>query len=76
VEVGSQQPRSLAAAFYEPVRSVEGRGLDKVSAERLLEQRAAFEKVYGTAADRHAVLQAFLEHTEGSIEDLVRAVRG
>ena len=42
VEVGTQQPRSLAAAFCEPVRSVAGHGIDRASAERLLEQRAAF----------------------------------
>jgi CRISPR system Cascade subunit CasC len=47
VEVGTQQPRSLAAAFCEPVRSVAGHGIDRASAERLLDQRAAFETVYG-----------------------------
>src|SRR5262249_19741722 len=47
VEVGTQQPRSLAAAFCEPVRSVAGLGIDRASAERLLDQRKAFESVYG-----------------------------
>jgi CRISPR system Cascade subunit CasC len=76
VEIGTQQPRSLAAAFCEPVRSVDGRGLDRASAERLLEQRAAFESVYGKAADRHAMFQAFPGHVEGSLEQVVQAVKG
>jgi CRISPR system Cascade subunit CasC len=76
VEIGKQQPRSLAAAFCEPVRSMGGRGLDRISAERLLEQRAAFEIAYGPAADRYAVLQAFAGNTEGSLEQLVQTVRG
>jgi CRISPR system Cascade subunit CasC len=76
VEVGSHQPRSLAAAFCEPVRSRDGRGLDRLSAERLLAQRAAFEKVYGAAAERYAVFQAFSDHSEGSLEQLITTVRG
>jgi CRISPR system Cascade subunit CasC len=76
VEIGKQQPRSLAAAFCEPVRSRDGRGLDRLSAERLLEQRTAFETVFGPAADRYAVLQAFAGKTEGSLEQLVQTIRG
>ena len=75
VEIGTQQPRSLAAAFCEPVRSVDGYGLDRASAERLLKQRAAFETVYGKAADRHAIFQAFPGHVEGSLEQVVQAVK-
>jgi CRISPR system Cascade subunit CasC len=76
VEIGTQQPRSLAAAFCEPVRSVEGCGLDRASANRLLEQRKAFEAVYGLASDRHAVFQAFAGQVEGSLEQLIQAVKG
>jgi CRISPR system Cascade subunit CasC len=76
VEIGTQQPRSLAAAFCEPVRSVEGYGLDRASAERLLKQRAAFETVYGKAADRHAMFQAFPGHVEGSLEQVIQALKG
>jgi CRISPR system Cascade subunit CasC len=76
VEIGMQQPRSLAAAFCEPVRSMDGRGLDRLSAERLLEQRAAFEKIYGPMADRYAVLQAFPGKAEGSLEQLVQTAKG
>src|ERR1700730_5066891 len=47
IEVGTQQPRSLAAAFCEPVRAIAGRGIDRLSAEQLLKQRDAFESVYG-----------------------------
>lgn len=75
VEIGKQQPRSLAAAFCEPVRSRDGRGLDRLSAERLLEQREAFEKVYGPMAERYAVLQAFAGHTQGSLDELAKIVR-
>ena len=76
VEVGTQQPRSLAAAFCEPVRSVAGRGIDRASAERLLDQRAAFETVYGATTDRHAVFQAFAGHVEGSLEQITQIVKG
>jgi CRISPR system Cascade subunit CasC len=76
VEIGKQQPRSLAAAFCEPVRSMDGRGLDRLSAERLLEQREAFEKVYGPMADRFGLFQAFAGKVEGSLDELVKIVRG
>jgi CRISPR system Cascade subunit CasC len=76
VEIGTQQPRSLAAAFCEPVRSVAGHGIDRASAERLLDQRAAFETVYGATADRHAVFQAFAGHVEGSLEQISHIVKG
>jgi CRISPR system Cascade subunit CasC len=76
VEIGTQQPRSLAAAFCEPVRSVDGYGLDRASAKRLLDQRKAFETVYGPASDRHAVFQAFAEQVEGSLEQLIQTVKG
>lgn len=76
VEIGTQQPRSLAAAFCAPVRSIDGHGLDRASAERLLEQRAAFEAVYGKAADRHAVFQAFAQHAEGSLEQIIQTLKG
>jgi CRISPR system Cascade subunit CasC len=76
VEVGTQQPRSLAAAFCEPVRSGPGLGIDRASAERLLEQRKAFETVYGPAADRHAVFQAFAGKVESSLEQVTQIVKG
>jgi CRISPR system Cascade subunit CasC len=76
VEVGTQQPRSLAAAFCEPVRSVAGNGIDRASAERLLEQRAAFDTVYGTTTDRHAVFRAFPGQVEGSLEQVAQVVKG
>ena len=76
VEVGTQQPRSLAAAFCEPVRPGPGLGIDRASAQRLLEQRTAFEAVYGPAADRHAIFQAFAGNVQGSLEQLVQIVKG
>jgi len=75
VEIGTQQPRSLAAAFCEPVRPVPGRGIDRASAERLLEQRAAFDTVYGTTTDRHAIFQAFPGQVEGSLEQITQIVK-
>ena len=76
VEVGTQQPRSLAAAFCNPVRSGDGLGIDRASANRLLEQRTAFESVYGAAADRHSVFQAFAGNVEGSLEQIAQTVKG
>src|SRR5262249_2128381 len=76
VEIGTQQPRSLAAAFCEPVRPVAGKGIDRESAQRLLDQRKAFEAVYGPSADRHAVFHAFAGQIEGSLEHLARVVKG
>lgn len=76
VEIGEQQPRSLAAAFCEPVRSLDGQGLDRLSADRLLGQRDAFEKAYNPAAERYAVLKAYPGYTEGSLEQLVKTIRG
>jgi CRISPR system Cascade subunit CasC len=76
IEVGTQQPRSLAAAYCEPVRPAPGRGIDRASAERLLEQRAAFDSVYGTTTDRHAVFQAFPGQVEGSLEQITQIVKG
>jgi CRISPR system Cascade subunit CasC len=75
VEIGTQQPRSLAAAFCEPVRPVPGRGIDRASAERLLEQRAAFDTVYGTTTDHHAIFQAFPGQVEGSLEQVTQIVK-
>jgi CRISPR system Cascade subunit CasC len=76
VEVGTQQPRSLAAAFCNPVRSGDGLGIDRASANRLLEQRTAFESVYGAPADRHSVFQAFAGNVEGSLEQIAQTVKG
>jgi hypothetical protein len=58
------------------VRSVDGYGLDRASAKRLVEQREAFENVYGPASDRHAFFHAFAGQVEGSLEQLIQAVKG
>jgi hypothetical protein len=48
----------------------------KPQSDRLLEQRTAFESVYGAAADRHSVFQAFAGNVEGSLEQIAQTVKG
>lgn len=55
VESGSQQPRTLAAAFLKPVSPMEGKGdssgdIARISVERLLKFREKLDRVYGDGA--------------------------
>ncbi|UIV47493.1 type I-E CRISPR-associated protein Cas7/Cse4/CasC [Escherichia coli] len=52
-EIGQKQPRSLAAAFFQPVRDS-----DQIATAitRLKQQRASFDNVYGNCADDYIEL--------------------
>ena len=62
IEKGSQQPRSLAVAYFNPIRSQD---LVNDAITRLEEQRDKFDKVYGQCADSRYVLNS--ETGEGTL---------
>ena len=62
IEKGSQQPRSLAVAYFNPIRSQD---LVNDAISRLEEQRDKFDKVYGQCADSRYVLNS--ETGEGTL---------
>lgn len=65
-EIGTQQPRSLAVAFFNPVRS------DNQVAEAihcLAEQHKKFDHAYGACADRRYAIN--VESGEGSLSELL-----
>lgn len=68
-EIGHKQPRSLAAAFFQPVR-----GADQISTAvtRLQQQRDRFDAVYGNCTDDHRELNVL--KGEGSLAELLAFV--
>ena len=62
IEKGSQQPRSLAVAYFNSIRSQD---LVNDAITRLEEQRDKFDKVYGQCADSRYVLNS--ETGEGTL---------
>ena len=60
-ECGSQQPRSLAVAFYKPVT---GKDQLACATERLAKEVACMDKVYGPCADHRYTLD--VEKSEGT----------
>lgn len=76
VERGSQQPRSLAAAFLKSVAASEGQGdLAVSSISRLMAFREALDQTYGANADAHAEMTALPERVSGSLDALVSFCR-
>lgn len=69
-EVGNRQPRSLAVAFFQPVR---GEDQVQTAIESLQKQRDNFDRVYGQCADRRYELN--VAAGEGSLADLLNFVR-
>ncbi len=65
-EMGTKQPRSLAVAFFQPVR---GENILPTAIECLKQQRDNFDRVYGQCADRYYELNA--EKGEGSLSALL-----
>ena len=68
-EIGHKQPRSLAAAFFQPVR-----GADQIATAvtRLQQQRDRFDAVYGNCTDDHRELN--VQKGEGSLAELLAFV--
>lgn len=69
-EVGNRQPRSLAVAFFQPVR---GDNQLQTAVECLQTQRDNFDRVYGPCAGRRYELN--VAAGEGSLTDLLNFVR-
>ena len=75
-ERGSQQPRSLAAAFLKPVSPVEAGGdLALASVERLESFRSALDQAYGDNADAHSTMTALPGRVNGSLTEIVKFCR-
>lgn len=68
-EKGAQQPRSLAAAFFNPIR---GEDQIQTAIKRLEEQRDGFNKVYGQCADDQYAFN--VPKSEGSLDALLAFV--
>ncbi|MFD1804094.1 type I-E CRISPR-associated protein Cas7/Cse4/CasC [Mixta tenebrionis] len=68
-EVGQRQPRSLAAAFFQPVYDA-----DQIPAaiQRLKQQRDSFDRVYGKCADDWAELN--VPEGKGTLAELLAFV--
>ncbi|KFF48383.1 CRISPR-associated protein Cse4 [Gammaproteobacteria bacterium MFB021] len=64
-EKGDQQPRSLSAAFLQPVN---GEGQAVKAIEKLERQAQAFDDAYGPGADRRFVLSATPEYEKPALE--------
>lgn len=68
VEKGNQQPRSLAAAFFKPVKSEDHLG---ASIEALEDLAAAMNKAYGACFDGEPVTMS-VPHGRGSLNDAIK----
>jgi len=72
-ERGSQQPRSLAAAFIKPVsRDEGGNDLAVASIDRLSKFRSQVDKVYGACADDTVHFDLTSEKVPGSLAEIIR----
>jgi CRISPR system Cascade subunit CasC len=72
-ERGTQQPRTLAAAFLRPVHASEAQGdVARASIDRLTRFRDNLDAVYGACADARAQLQALPDEARGSLAEVVR----
>jgi CRISPR system Cascade subunit CasC len=72
-ERGSQQPRSLAAAFIKPVSRDEAHNdLAAASIERLTKFRSQVDRVYGPCADSTVHFDLTADETPGSLAEVLR----
>jgi CRISPR system Cascade subunit CasC len=70
VEKGSQQPRALSVAFFNPVR---GEDQQAQAIQRLQQQRQKFERAYGQRDDeRHYEMN--VDTGEGSLQELLEFI--
>ena len=80
-ERGTQQPRTLAAAFLKPVHPAEGsdgsRGdVARISVDRLLGFRGNLDRAYGPGADDHRTMHVTPERVEGTLAEVIEFARG
>ena len=68
-EIGQRQPRSLAAAFFQPVRDADQ---ILVAIARLKQQRDSFDIVYGKCADAWQELN--VQESQGTLAELLHFV--
>ena len=75
-ERGSQQPRSLAAAFLKPIqaRTSDG-GVVQASVDALTGFRDNLDAAYGPCADSRMHLRVTPDEVEGTLDDVVAFVR-
>lgn len=74
-ERGTQQPRTLAAAFLKPVRPRDGRGMVEASVDALSRFRDNLDAAYGACADERQHMLVTPEVAEGSLDDVVAFAR-
>lgn len=74
-ESGTQQPRTLAAAFLRPITPGEA-GLAHGSVKALRDFRDHLDKAYGECADKRVEMLVTPEGVEGTIEDVTEFARG
>lgn len=80
-ERGSQQPRTLAAAFLKPVRITDGtddnRGdIARASAEHLAKLCKAMDDAYGPGADARSEMSVSPDGANGTLDAVVAFARG
>ena len=68
-EIGQRQPRSLAAAYFQPVRDA---NQIPAAITRLKEQRDSFDRVYGNCAE--AYLELNVQESQGTLAELLNFV--
>jgi len=66
-ETGSQQPRTLSVAFFEPVT---GHQLLNKAIERLKKTRDKMDQVYGNCSEKHCEMNAYTG--EGSLKEIIK----
>lgn len=75
-ERGSQQPRTLAAAFMKPVRPRDGEDVTMASVSALTTFLKNLDQAYGACADARARMLVTPESVEGSLDEVSVFARG
>jgi CRISPR system Cascade subunit CasC len=74
-ERGTQQPRTLSAAFLKPVRPGDGKGMVEASVEALNRFRDNLDAAYGACADARSHLLVTPDAVDGSLDQVVAFAR-
>lgn len=70
-EIGRKQPRSLAAAFFRPIRDQDQ---IKAAIQALKSQRDSFDSIYGACGDDHKELNVTDTKSSGTLDELLSFV--